>query len=404
MGDIYANSYLTLAATTSPNSIGGLLHRRSPLSVWPCKVHATWKCFESGKLAISVGEWARERDMKPLEDRAWAFQEWLLSKRLVHFAHDQVRWECYCLAASEVYPEGLDDEDLDFLGIPTKGIVAYLSDDHSDIDALWKRIREEYSEKRLTKATDRLAAFSGIARMVLKVLKSSPEDYLVGLWKPKLLDELLWVRISDEQQPDENAAYIAPSWSWASLNGPFGRASHDATVQSESSKVHVSVLQSEVVPIDDVLGPVSNARLGMKCTLCSVTLTPREDADQKRAFGYYDWNVSSINSRSVNLKSWVSLDRHPTVCPNSSCGIAYFFIAFRTSLHEKTGQTSEVIGLLLSPTRESRGQYHRKGLLTVFMNQGDTNIFFSSLEAQNQSNKEWYLEGQNNDTCAIEIV
>ncbi|KAL8821136.1 MAG: hypothetical protein Q9223_000791 [Gallowayella weberi] len=86
MGDVYANSYLTLAATTSENSNGGLLHKRSPLSVWPCRVGARWTCFEPGRLVVSVDKMTRERDKKPLEDRAWAFQEWLLSKRVSLFA------------------------------------------------------------------------------------------------------------------------------------------------------------------------------------------------------------------------------------------------------------------------------------------------------------------------------
>ncbi|KAI4191120.1 MAG: hypothetical protein L6R41_000341 [Letrouitia leprolyta] len=37
MGDIYANSYVTLAATTSENSNGGLLHRRNPFRYGPAK-------------------------------------------------------------------------------------------------------------------------------------------------------------------------------------------------------------------------------------------------------------------------------------------------------------------------------------------------------------------------------
>ena len=106
MGDIYANSCFTLAATTSPNSQSGLLHQRNPLSVWPCRLTATWECFVPGELVVSVEAGARDSEMKPLGDRAWAFQEWLLSKRLIHFSKDQVRWECYCLTASEVHPHG----------------------------------------------------------------------------------------------------------------------------------------------------------------------------------------------------------------------------------------------------------------------------------------------------------
>lgn len=56
MGDVYANSYLTLAATTSVDSKSGLLHERSPLSVWPCLAPADWQYFGSHRHAISIEE------------------------------------------------------------------------------------------------------------------------------------------------------------------------------------------------------------------------------------------------------------------------------------------------------------------------------------------------------------
>lgn len=64
MGDVYANSYITLAATTSPNSAGGLLHRRNPLAVWPCRLTAD--------SVIGSGQWVCNQYQKPLIDRAWA--------------------------------------------------------------------------------------------------------------------------------------------------------------------------------------------------------------------------------------------------------------------------------------------------------------------------------------------
>jgi hypothetical protein len=88
--------------------------------------------------------------------------------------------ECFCLAASEAYPDGLDDADLEFHGTPTKSIIALLIDE-AEPELLWQRIREEYSEKYMTVATDRLAAFSGIIRMIHKLLKCTKSDYLAGL-------------------------------------------------------------------------------------------------------------------------------------------------------------------------------------------------------------------------------
>ena len=264
MGDIYANSYFTLAATTSPNSQGGLLQQRNPLSVWPCRLTATWECFVSRELVVSVEAGARDLEMKPLGDRAWVFQEWLLSKRLIHFSKDQVRWECYCLAASEVHPFGTDEFDFVEYGITTKNVVAGLGRNAKLTRDLWERIRTDYSKKALTKIIDKLAAFSGIARMAYKLLRLSEEDYLAGLWKQELLQELLWERIEAEEQPYDPDLYIAPIWPWASLNGPFWYLNFRSGFQSHW---RVNVLDTKISPVNDAFGPVKSGSLIVQCTM-----------------------------------------------------------------------------------------------------------------------------------------
>ena len=64
---------------------------------------------------------------------------------MIHFSKDQVRWECYCLAASEVYPNGLNESDVDLHGLPAKSTMVELWKDAKSTHALWNRIREEYS-------------------------------------------------------------------------------------------------------------------------------------------------------------------------------------------------------------------------------------------------------------------
>jgi len=56
-------------------------------------------------------------------------------------------------------------------------------------------------------------ALSGIVR---KVQAQRYDDCLAGLWGRKMETELLWHVREPSLQP---AVYVAPSWSWASLNG-----------------------------------------------------------------------------------------------------------------------------------------------------------------------------------------
>lgn len=401
MGDIYANSYVTLAATTSENSEGGLLHRRNPLSIWPCRIAAKWKCFKLRNLVVSVGKWARERDMKPLEDRAWAFQEWLLAKRLIHFSHDQVRWECYCLAASELYPEGLDEYDIDDQGLPTKRIINLLSDKDSAVDALWERIREEYSAKQLTKAVDKLTAFSGIARMAHKVLKSAPEEYCVGLWKPMLLAELLWKRNDDEVDGCDrpSGVYIAPTWSWASLNGGFWRSRTD----TEKGRWLVDVVEIRIHHVGDMFGPVHGGCLVLRCSLCLVTLTVVEK-DPKYFLSKFHWELTQINGASVRYRSTADLDYCKPGEAYLGSELCCYFMPMHQDQERSYGPRSDVSGLLLRPNEGSNGQYHRIGLLRVYLNDGDPDIKVPMVQGRDLMTKKQYIDSQEGEFGVIEVV
>jgi hypothetical protein len=80
----------------------------------------------------------------------------------------------------------------------------------------------QYSKCHLTKKSDKLVAISGIARY-LSIL-GGPQDYIAGLWRQTLLPGLLWrcseLGITDVPAPGVRPSqYVAPSWSWASVNG-----------------------------------------------------------------------------------------------------------------------------------------------------------------------------------------
>ena len=399
MGDVYANSYFTLAATTSPNSQGGLLQQRNPLSVWPCRLTATWGCFITGELVVSVEAGARSAEMKPLGDRAWAFQEWVLSKRLIHFCKDQVRWECYCFAASEVNPRGVDELDYNYYGLTSKSAVVELGKDAESDLALWERIRVDYSEKALTKVTDKLAAFSGIARMVHKVLRLPEDNYLAGLWKQELLQELLWERYENERQPYHPDLYVAPTWSWASLNGPFWHLDSGHRLESHW---RVNILETRISPVDDAFGPVKSGSLIVQCSLCDVTVTRRMPSDSNPR--QHDWNISTINGVSVTCGCSVSLDHLPPAVLALPSSLSYRFMPMKYGFDKKELRYTEVTGLLLHMTQRVRGQYYRVGLFTVFLDGTDWHVVLSHLERRENLDANWYLGDRSDDLCAVEII
>ena len=96
MGSIYENAFITIAATAASNDDEGFL--RGPPShyrAYQLRCKTTEGTMEDihvrRHLVHFKSDWARDQ---PLLSRAWCFQERLLSPRVLHFAPDELWWEC----------------------------------------------------------------------------------------------------------------------------------------------------------------------------------------------------------------------------------------------------------------------------------------------------------------------
>jgi hypothetical protein len=109
---IFQNATLALAATAAADSREGccLVHRESSLEL---KLKNTPKISLSRSVPIPETQRILVRKVPnqmtlrnsileaPLNQRAWVLQELLLSSRVVHFAKDQMYWQCSSRLASE---------------------------------------------------------------------------------------------------------------------------------------------------------------------------------------------------------------------------------------------------------------------------------------------------------------
>jgi hypothetical protein len=93
----------------------------------------------------------------------------------------------------------------------------------------WDAVVELYSLGALTHSSDKLVALSGLANSISIGEKDDSRDgYLAGLWQSSLPSHLLWMTEKYKTKgrgeertmvPGRYKQYIAPSWSWASING-----------------------------------------------------------------------------------------------------------------------------------------------------------------------------------------
>jgi hypothetical protein len=295
------------------------------------------------------------------------------------------------LAASEAYPTGLNETDLEYHGTPTKSIIALLIED-AEPEILWERIRQEYSEKRLTVATDKLAAFSGIVRMIHKLLKCTKEDYLAGLWKPKLLEELLWERHEKEGYRSQSSLYIAPTWSWASLDSSFWY-SEQLEFTDRPWKFHAKVLDTKTFPRDDDFGPITGGSLTIQCSLFFIVVT----SPQNNSSGW--WKLSSINGTSMPLHCKISLDKATTFAPLTRC--SFYFTPIR-SMGSRSSGGWDITGLLVEETTEGHGQYYRLGLMKIFGAQKEAIV--SSLNGRTCLDSSSYKDLSTTGLYSIELI
>ncbi|KAF4337775.1 het-domain protein [Fusarium beomiforme] len=224
MHKVYTNADCNLAATASQDSSGGLFFERHGL-----RGQCVAKIEGGGRIDSFVDRilfW-REIHDAPLHNRAWVYQEWLMSKRTIHFARNQVFWECDHLCACEVFPDGLPDcirynGKKRFAGMI--GNATSMKKREMDVDGpetgttllpLWLNLVMEYTKRKLTKSRDRLPALSGIAKWLQPHLDNP--QYLAGLWNNANLTRQLTWSLCSPKNPRPH--YRAPSWSWAAIDG-----------------------------------------------------------------------------------------------------------------------------------------------------------------------------------------
>lgn len=221
MKNVYENGFLNIAASAAKDSSEGLFFKRDIRDIYQARVSVDWSWYSreacSGELMIcDSGFWDRELECSPLLSRGWVFQERLLSPRVLHFAGQQVFWECDALTACESYPGGKLETDVSVSG-PDVRRVKYQTPYDSSFSKydVWNEAINNYTSCSLTRITDKLVALSGIAEQRSLSLLDG-DNYLAGVWRHSLPLSLLWKVVEHKDLYLRPHDYLAPSWSWVS--------------------------------------------------------------------------------------------------------------------------------------------------------------------------------------------
>jgi Heterokaryon incompatibility protein (HET) len=342
MDRIYEHAWCNIAATKATNSSEGLFSDRGPSTVRPVEVEARWRSHAPAKYSCWIPDlWSMNIDDSHLLHRAWVAQERILAPRVLHFAEGQIFWECCSLRACETYPLGipndtsfkpsLDTQSLttDFIPYRTPALQRY---------RLWQIYIKMYTASKLTKPTeDKFLAISGLARKI-----GPPEDYAAGLWKPILAYQLRW---QTGDNCTRQAEWRAPSWSWASIDGPiYAETCPEPNIEA-TMRIVFDILDIDVTPVtSDLFGPVLHGALRLKASLLRAV-------------------VYKSDQHPVPVCVWLGdIHAHVNLDVGSITeGQTLLFMPLRVNVHQ---DDPTVYGIVLEPA-EKLGEFHRCGVFYV---------------------------------------
>jgi hypothetical protein len=273
MSSIYTNSYLTIAASLAKDTSAGCFNHRairkqvrldyiSPEGVRSellASLFPIWNETKPGAYAEMSGY--------PLSTRAWALQERLLSRRILHFGKEQTYFECKQGFLGETGLLTTDYYCAFDLSQTTNQETVY--------DYWTKILFFQYHNRLLTKSSDKLPSLAGLARLFSERLE---DDYLAGLWKKSLVKCLFWI----VRGASTLSYYRAPSWSWASLDGI---ASMGFLYGTETLEEYARLIDYYVeLKGKNPFGEVKDGWIKLEAPLIPLYLTGRRLANPKELF------------------------------------------------------------------------------------------------------------------------
>ena len=234
MAEVYGNAYVTIIAGSSSDSRNGFLDPPSMGKSLSSHLLAYSRHDRpETQLGMCYARLPRARTTGPVDERAWCFQEGILSGRMIVYGTEQMSFRCQ---QRNIYEDGYSSK-LDW-GQNGRYVMPNLPSLKQSLPTSkevmlrrWYTMLAQYVERQMWSPHDVFPALSGIAQLARSILGCR---YLAGLWEDDMIRGLLWkscllfgptskaiplkrpIDKETQQRVDR-----APSWSWAAVEGPL---------------------------------------------------------------------------------------------------------------------------------------------------------------------------------------
>lgn len=337
MGMIYKNATLTIAAASTTSV------QESFLS--PKPIPATWTVPYLLPNSAIGNLWITAHHAgfisSPLDTRAWALQESLLSPRVLWYGPTALKWKCQTTEFKDVHEtdstqfDGYMYPKIKHSRLPSSifGISEPTDPDpRSQQSIIWRKVVQDYSGRDITFPDDRLPALAGITSELQKLWK---DDYVAGMWRSCLIKHLAWRTTAKDVSPsaEDNLSnlhlpltYQSPGWSWISFKGEVDIL--------DVFDEHAQVLECNVTLVDSTapMSRVHDGRLVLKAACIS--------EEQRLKMNYEDcwfkWDYNQCGEQE-----------------GINTSFRYAFLGYKEQEpHQKESGEREGIALVLAPVAD----------------------------------------------------
>lgn len=363
MKHIYSNAVMTIAASRAYSSAVGFLQTRKVSTMFPlriCASGANGAASEVGLMSLS------HRDTQPLDYRAWALQENLLSSRVLEFTSVVTRF--YCATSCMQKESSVRYKTDGYRGHRGEGsryqVGNIFPTRFADLDSAnkywWETVRI-YTNRDLSVPADRALAISGLAeRLCQRTIHLSEtglhNTYIAGLWSTDLPGSLDWFVGRANQPPKE---YQGPSWSWLSVSSGIGRPYMSVPNRGEVS-IEICDYEVSLKNENARFGSVTYATLTVRCYISVVMFK------DEREYNEFD-EGATLKSLYRQPRLYVSREQDTTIDRRKDWQQTN--TRFDTSEDDGRNWTSKHAFLV-----QLRNDAQRRGLLDTLVLQHDSTV------------------------------
>lgn len=316
MASVYEQACCVIAATAAPDGTVGLFQRTTSqcLAMLPCDP----KRPEQGNMYFGFqnDHFSRQDDQvqedslfhSPLNKRGWVLQERLFARRIIHFGEDQMYWECDKIFVGE------DNSDLTGaadLTIYTRSLFCNIIDDFrgfrrnpkstdkfhyvrdDQLHSLWAGLVTAYSRCGLSDPNDKLPALQSLTSELASILNLPFHEGHLFDDTRMVLSDLLW-RAAKGHSLVKPRQPRAPSWSWASMDGPIDFADlglDDMVLKCYVYWHHPAPHDLEILRVREYRPPGRQSGKALPCSGVALECSRSRDATvaENRFRWFIDW-------------------------------------------------------------------------------------------------------------------